>query len=117
MTFIAENISGACVVTMPERLVMANADTWRSHVKRVIDDGNHRLILDLADVEFVDSSGLSVLVFALKCVRAIDGEAVLLNPSQNVLSLIELTRLHEVFEIFMDRDSAIEQMALAGELA
>ena len=117
MTLVAENIFGVSLVTMPSKLVMANADIWRAQIKSLIDAGNHQLILDLSEVAFVDSSGLSVLVFALRCVRTSEGDVVLLNPSQNVLSLIELTRLHEVFEIFIDRNSAIQRMVVLGQLA
>ena len=99
------------VIALPNRLVMANAKDTRDMLKQLIEQGKTRLVLDLTDVEFIDSSGLSVLVSALKVAQKEDGEVVLLSPSDGVRSLIELTRLHQVFEIFEDKDAAIRRVS------
>jgi anti-sigma B factor antagonist len=98
------------LVSLPPRLVMANAQEARTAMRDLIDGGRTRLVLDLHAVQFVDSSGLSVLVSTLKAVQPHDGRVVLLSPSDGVRSLIELTRLHQVFEIFEDREAAIRQL-------
>lgn len=110
MELVKTDVEEVSIITLPTRLVMANADTTRAEVKRIIDSGRHHLIFDLSDVDFVDSSGLSVLVFGLKATKARDGNVVLYNPCEDVMSLIELTRLHEIFEIFTDKDAAIERL-------
>lgn len=99
------------LVDLPARMVMADAPELRDALKSLIDGGRTRLVLNLQPVEFVDSSGLSVLVSALKAVQAQDGEVVLLSPNDGVRSLIELTRLHQVFEIFEDRQAAIMRLS------
>jgi len=83
----------------------------RNSLKSLVAQGHHRLILDLEHVDFIDSSGLSVLVSTLKSAQAEEGNVILLNPSDGVRSLIELTRLHQVFEIFEDKEAAIRRMA------
>ena len=98
------------LVTLPAQLVMANAQETRAAIRNLVADGRIRLVLDLHAVEFVDSSGLSVLVSTLKAVQPLLGEVVLLRPSAGVRSLIELTRLHQVFAIFEDRDAAIREL-------
>ena len=98
------------LVCLPQRLVMANAQEARTAIRGLIDDGRTRLVLDLHAVQLVDSSGLSVLVSALKALQPHDGRVVLLSPSKGVRSLIELTRLHQVFEIFEDREAAIGEL-------
>lgn len=98
------------LVSLPPRLVMANAPEARTAIRDMVDSGRTRLILDLHAVQFVDSSGLSVLVSTLKAVQSHNGRVVLLSPSDSVRSLIELTRLHQVFEIFEDRDAAIHDL-------
>ncbi|MFT5174791.1 MAG: anti-sigma B factor antagonist [Gammaproteobacteria bacterium] len=95
------------LVTLPARLVMANARQTRLAIKALVDGGRTRLVLDLQNVEFIDSSGLSVLVSTMQVVQQRDGKVVLLSPSSGVRSLIELTRLHQIFEIFEDREAAI----------
>ncbi|MGB5442000.1 MAG: STAS domain-containing protein [Gammaproteobacteria bacterium] len=99
------------LVSLPPRLVMANAAETRGEIKSLVEAGRTRLVLDLQSVEFVDSSGLSVLVSTLKAVHAANGEVVLLSPSDGVRMLIELTRLHQVFEIFEDRRAAIQRLS------
>ncbi len=86
---------------------MANSAELRNEIQDLVDGGQRYFILDLSRVEFVDSSGLSVLVSALKAVSPSDGEVVLLRPTDNVRALIELTRLHQIFEIFEDQAAAI----------
>ena len=99
------------LVELPQRLVVANAAQTRDFLKQTVAEGHNQLVLDLQKVEFIDSSGLSVLVSALKAAQANSGDVVLLRPSNGVRSLIELTRLHQVFEIFEDQDAAIRRVS------
>lgn len=99
------------IVELSGRLVMADAPEARQHLKTIIDAGQGKLILDLAGVSFMDSSGLSVLISAYKAVQAKGGDLVLLNLTPTVQSLIELTRLQQVFEIFTDKAAAIARLS------
>lgn len=58
--------------------------------------------LDLANVHFIDSSGLAELVRAMKHCREADGELFLLRPSDPIVVILELTRLDAAFEIRTD---------------
>ena len=99
------------VVNIPQRLVMANAPSVRMDLLEMIARGRRHLVLDFSGVVFVDSSGLSVLVTALKAAHKANGSVVLLNLSDDVRALVELTRMHEVFQIFADEQAAIEQLS------
>lgn len=99
------------IVELSGRLVMADAPEARQQLKTIIDAGQGKLILDLAGVSFMDSSGLSVLISAYKAVQAKGGDLVLLNLTPTVQSLIELTRLQQVFEIFTDKAAAIARLS------
>ena len=98
------------VVQLPQRLVMANAAAVRRDLLEMVALGHHYLVLDLGETTFVDSSGLSVLVSALMATNKVNGKVALLNPTNGVRALIELTRMHEVFVIFADQQAAIEQL-------
>lgn len=102
-----EDQNGVLIVEMPERMVMANAPQVRNEIKEIISSKSSKIVIDLRPVEFVDSSGLSVLISSLNAAKELGGDVVLLDPSKTVRSLIELTRLHHVFQIFQDVDSAI----------
>ena len=111
MTITIRECGPADQLLLPRELVMANATETRRAIISHVASGRRHLVLDLNDTDFVDSSGLSVLVAVLKAVRKVGGEVVLLNLSEGVRTLIELTRMNEVFEIYHDRDAAIADVA------
>jgi anti-sigma B factor antagonist len=79
----------------------------RSELQEVIKIGQGKLVLNLAEVSFMDSTGLSVLISALKATRTKEGNVALLNLTPPVYSLIEITLLQQVFSIFEDEAAAI----------
>jgi anti-sigma B factor antagonist len=107
------NYGEAEVIHMPEKLTMANATEIKNDLNSMLEEGHHRLVLDMAGVNFTDSSGLAVLVALYKGITSVKGRAVLLSPQPSVQSLLELTRLQELFEIFQDPSAAIERVKTA----
>lgn len=95
------------IVELEGELVMASGPELRKQLQAIINAGSGNLILQLGKVSFVDSSGLSVLVSALKHAREKQGQVVLVELLPEVRSLLELTRLHKVFDIFENTDSAL----------
>ena len=90
---------------------MENANDVRTQTKTIIDEGNGKLVIDLEHLTFLDSSGCSVLISAYKAIRARQGRLVLSHVSPEIMSLFELTRLNEIFEIFPDTEAAIVAIA------
>ncbi|GGI67187.1 STAS domain-containing protein [Shewanella gelidii] len=105
------------LVIMPKAMMLANTATLRGAVLKLMNKGINRLVVDLHQVEFIDSSGLSVLISALKRAQQSQGEVVLLNPSNNVRALIELTQLHQIFPIYEDKEAAVEYVNEQARLA
>jgi anti-anti-sigma factor len=66
------------------------------------------IVVNLKDVTFVDSTGLSTLIYAMKRARELDGEVRLCCLQSPVRMLFELTRLDKVFEIFTNEEDAIK---------
>ncbi|MFK7845578.1 MAG: STAS domain-containing protein [Rhodothermales bacterium] len=102
--------SGVDIVKLPEKLMMANAADARASLKEIVGAGSGKLIIDLADTEFMDSSGLAVLVSCLQAARKKDGDVYLVRMGATVRALIELTRLHTVFQIFDDEQGALNAL-------
>jgi len=102
---------GIDIVKLPERLMMADAADARAALKDIIGKGAGKLILDLADTTFMDSSGLAVLVSSLQAARKKDGDVYLVGMGDTVRALFELTRLHTVFQIYDDEASAIRSLS------
>ncbi|HEY1851283.1 MAG TPA: STAS domain-containing protein [Candidatus Binataceae bacterium] len=109
---LQERIDGdALVATVLEsRLDASSAPALKKRMAALIKDGHHRLALDLSAVEFIDSSGLSAMVSALRQLQG-DGDLVLIAPRNTVLSMFKLTRLDRVFRIFPDQTQALAALA------
>lgn len=87
------------VVRLSGRLGASDSASVATSLIEIMECGAGFLHIDMAAVEFVDSSGLSALVTVLKRARRQEGDVILLNVNPRVRALLELTRLHEIFEL------------------
>jgi len=86
-------------ITAPAELCSSTARIWKDRVAKDISPQQSEACIDLSNTRFIDSSGLGVLLSLNKTLRAQGGVLKLLSPSSAVAQLIELTRLHRVFDI------------------
>lgn len=86
------------VSNIPE-IVAGNARTLKERILALLTDSHKAIEIDLAQTTFIDSTGLGVLISLDKAVRPRKGVVRLLNPTSSVLTVLELTRLHRVFEV------------------
>lgn len=75
------------------------AGKLRDAVNEAVENGQYRLAVDLADMEFMDSSGLGVLIAALKRLKEHDGELVLVSPRDQMRRILKLTGLDKILTI------------------
>jgi anti-sigma B factor antagonist len=94
------------------RLDAATAPELKTTLKRLVTEGHHRLVVDLTEVSFIDSSGLSALVSGLKATREAGGTLKLAGLNEQTRTAFRLTLLDRVFEIYPDLVSM--QGSLAG---
>ena len=97
------------VLTPLGDLDMAGAPSLRQAVIREVGEGHNALLIDLAAVTFIDSSGLGVIVGALRRVRSHDGELVLVCPSPELRRAFELCDLDRIFELHTDIEAVTSQ--------
>ncbi len=90
-----------------ERLDAHNSGELKAQMLKLFEEGKSNLVVDLADVRFVDSSGLGALVSGFKNASSRSGSLKLAGLQLQVKSMFELTRLHRVFEIFTDPEDAL----------
>ena len=79
----------------------------REAVKKLVADGNKKIVLNLGDVTYIDSSGIGELVSAFTTVSNSGGNLKLLNLTKRVQDLLQITKLYTVFEVFNDEPSAV----------
>ncbi|MEO8698098.1 MAG: STAS domain-containing protein, partial [Acidimicrobiales bacterium] len=96
---------GWSVVDITGDLDMATAPALRTLVVQLLSTGARLIAIDLTAADFMDSTGLGMLVAALKRVRTHDGELVVICPEPRLRRIFELTELVTVFGL---RDSAAE---------
>ncbi len=107
---VRRSLGNVEIVSLSGSLDASVATQARKELKEVFDGGKSLVVIDLGDVSFVDSSGLSVLVTALKTARGAGGDVVLSRLSPPVRSILELTRLHRVLEVFDDPETAAARL-------
>lgn len=88
---------------------MATAPRFRQRLLAVISTGAQNVVIDLSSVDFIDSTGLGVLMGAAKRVRSAGGDIRLVSVGSRLADLIELTRLDRVLDVFDSVDAATEQ--------
>ena len=117
----ARQIDEVVVLDISGRITLGQGNVMlREIVRDLADKGNKRIVLNLGEVNYVDSSGLGELVKALTTIRNKGGEMKLTNINKRVLNLLEMTRLSAVFDIQQDVASALASFrgqASAGSAA
>ena len=98
---------GWSVVAVGGDLDLTSAPQLRTEVVALVARGATRVVLDLAGVEFCDSTGLGAVIGALKRVRSHDGELRLAAPSPPIHRLLELTRLDRALPTYSTVDAAV----------
>ncbi|MCP4896696.1 MAG: STAS domain-containing protein [bacterium] len=102
---------GDVVILAPkDKMGGKNLKRAEQQVDELLEAGVSRLALDFSGVEYIDSSGIGVLVRVLRKAKELGGGVALFGMSENVYTIFEITMLHEVFTIVVDRKSAIEAL-------
>ena len=83
------------VVRVAGEIDAATAPRFREAVQRALDGRSRHLIVDVADLHFVDSTALGVLVSAVKAMAARHGHVTILGPTRPILRVLEMTGLAE----------------------
>jgi anti-sigma B factor antagonist len=94
-----QDARGRDVVAVRGEIDVATSPALRDELYEIIDGGARELVLDLTELGFIDSSGLGVLVAALKHMKEQDGELVLAGLAQPALRVFEITDLTALFTI------------------
>lgn len=98
---------GFVVLSVKGEVDVATAPPLRQRLIALVDDGWKRIVVDLEGVDFLDSTGLGVLVSVLKRLRTNEGDLLLVCTRRQVLKVLEITGLTSVFSIFETLDDAV----------
>lgn len=90
---------------------LTEAGILDTHLQEAFAQGRYRLVMDLSDLEFTSSLGLSSLIRAHTRCRNNEGQLLLVNPQPKVLRVFKTTRLTELFSIYPSVEEAIASMS------
>jgi anti-sigma B factor antagonist len=76
-------------------------------VRELLEDGRRNIVFNLADVSYIDSSGIGELVTAFTTVKKSGGDLKLLHLTKKVHDLLQLTKLFTVFDVYSDESTAL----------
>jgi len=102
------DIGPTTVVDISGRITLGEGSAMlRSLVRQLLDHGRKQIVLNLADVNYIDSSGIGELVSSFTAVKKEGGELKLLNLTKKVHDLLLITKLFTVFDVHSDEEKAI----------
>ena len=87
------------------------ASTFRDTIRDLATQGQKKILLNLSEVSYIDSSGIGEMVSGFTTVTNHGGQLKLLGLSKRVKDLLQITKLYTVFEVFEDEASAVRSFS------
>ncbi len=101
-------VDGVTIVDLSGRITLGEGSVvLRDAVRDLVAKGEKKMLLNLGDVTYIDSSGIGELVSAFTAVRKEGGELKLLNLTKKVHDLLQITKLYTVFDVKDDEAAAV----------
>jgi anti-sigma B factor antagonist len=111
MQTVTRQVGEVMILDVSGRITLGEGNVMlREIVRDLAEKGNNKIVLNLAEVSYIDSSGVGELVKALTTIRHKGGSLKLANLNQRVHDLLQMTRLSTVFEIEKDEASALKSL-------
>ena len=108
----SRQVGDVTVVDLSGRIVLGEgSNILREALRDLVSRGNKKMLLNLADVNYIDSSGLGALVSGYTTVTGQQGQLKLVNLTRKVHDLLQITKLLTVFEVFEDETSAVKSFS------
>ena len=107
LTLATREEDGRAIVAVGGEIDVYTAPKLRDQITELVSGGSYNIVIDLEGVEFLDSTGLGVLVGGLKKVRAHDGSLELVCSQERLLKIFRITGLAKVFVIHDSVDPSV----------
>ena len=109
MTITTREVGHVTIVDINGRITLGDeTGQLRDTVRKLLAAGKKKIVLNLADVDYIDSSGVGELVSSFTAVRNAGGELKLLSLSKKVHDVLQVTKLYTVFDIKEDEFTAVK---------
>jgi anti-sigma B factor antagonist len=104
----ARESGGTTIVDLSGRITLGEGSALlRETIRDLLDKGQKKIILNLGDISYIDSSGIGELVSGFTTVKNQGGELKLLHLTKKVHDLLQITKLYTVFDVHSDEQAAV----------
>lgn len=108
MQLTTRQVGDVTVIDAAGRITLGEGSSaFRDTIRDLAAKGNKRILVNLADVSYIDSSGIGELVSAFTTITNQGGALKLLSLTKRVKDLLQITKLYTVFEVFDDETAAV----------
>ena len=104
---ITTGAQNTAIVHVQGKIIGNTVAQFRSEIEQQLQNGNNKLIIDLTNVPLLDSTALGVIIVTLQVLQRSGGKLVLLNPQNAVTSILEVTRLTSILEVYDTEEAAL----------
>ena len=112
MKVATRQVDGVTILDLSGRITLGEGSvTLRDSVRDLLTKGSKKILLNLGNITYIDSSGIGEMVSAFTSVKNADGELKLLNLTKKVHDLLQITKLYTVFDIKEDEATAVASFA------
>ena len=114
LTMVGKQVSGVTVLQLSGRITLGEESSQlRTKIKDVLGQGNTRLVLDLAEVAYIDSAGLGTLVAGFTSAQNQGANMKLANLTKRFDELLHITKLVTVFDVYKTVEDALKSFAVS----
>jgi len=107
---------GAVILDLHGKLTGGpEAETFREIFKSLVQDGKKNIIVNLQKVDWINSTGLGILISGYTSVKKAGGNLVLVHVADRIENILYVTKLHLLFKTFDSEEEAVKSFAEAGE--
>ena len=105
-------VDGVTILDLHGKMLIGEGDELlREKINSLVENGTKKIVLNLADVPYIDSAGLGEIVRCYTTVSRKDGELKLLHLTKRIEDLLSITKLLTVFDTYDDEESAIKSFS------
>ena len=105
-------VGGVSILDLSGKIVLGEGDIQvKDRIKDLLADGQKRILLNLADVNYIDSAGLGALISSYTTTRREGGSLKLVNLTKRIQDLLAITKLITVFDTYDTEQEAIDSFA------
>src|ERR1035441_7420047 len=115
LTMVEKQVSGVTVLQLSGRITLGEESSQlRTKIKDVLGQGNTRLVLDLAEVAYIDSAGLGTLVAGFTSAQNQGANMKLANLTKRFTETLNITKLVTVFDVYDTVQEAVNSFESAS---